>query len=254
MTAACDELLITVKRQRPGFHYATGHFDHFQILAISSGNLCYDVGTGGKRAVSGEILILPPRAEFVLWCEQGGYRGLAINRFDGFDKGNEARCRTASGKLQKLLAIIEDELTAPEPDDTALLQQLARAACRLAVHDPSDDDPAEEAAYWAQRSRQAIDNHIGSDLPLRAIFDSLGLGYRQLTRHFMSEIGMTPKQYQMVRRIEEAQRLLEQTTLPIHSIAYELGFPSSQHFATQFRRITGNTPSRYREQSSALGL
>ncbi|MFW5846112.1 MAG: helix-turn-helix transcriptional regulator [Planctomycetota bacterium] len=83
------------------------------------------------------------------------------------------------------------------------------------------------------------------------MLDGLGLGYRQLTRHFVAAMGMAPKQYQLLRRIEEAQRLLQQTRLSITSIAVELGFPSSQHFATQFKRITGSRPSQFQTAADA---
>ena len=49
-------------------------------------------------------------------------------------------------------------------------------------------------------------------------------------------------------RIERARLLLAETDMPITMIAADLGYSSSQHFATSFRRDTGTTPSRYRRQ------
>jgi len=34
------------------------------------------------------------------------------------------------------------------------------------------------------------------------------------------------------------------------AIAYSLGFPSSQHFATQFRKLTGVSPGEWRRTTS----
>jgi AraC-like DNA-binding protein len=47
-------------------------------------------------------------------------------------------------------------------------------------------------------------------------------------------------------KLAEARKLLVETSLPVSTIAAELGFPSSQHFATRFRKLTGQSPSALR--------
>ncbi|MBN1942774.1 MAG: helix-turn-helix transcriptional regulator [Phycisphaerae bacterium] len=68
-----------------------------------------------------------------------------------------------------------------------------------------------------------------------------------LPRHFVEAFGLSPKQYQLKARINEASRLLRETRLGVTAIAMELGYCSSQHFATQFLAQTGQTPSDYRK-------
>ncbi|MFD0149512.1 helix-turn-helix transcriptional regulator [Streptomyces sp. NPDC055721] len=71
---------------------------------------------------------------------------------------------------------------------------------------------------------------------------------------FRTEIGETPARYRTRLRMERARLLLAETdlpicrsaVLPITVIAMDLGYSSSQHFATAFRRETDTTPSRYR--------
>lgn len=67
---------------------------------------------------------------------------------------------------------------------------------------------------------------------------------------FNQYAGQSPLSYISLKRIERAQHLLHSSTLPITSIAHELGFASSQHFATTFKRFTGMTPRKYRKDSS----
>jgi len=88
-----------------------------------------------------------------------------------------------------------------------------------------------------------------SNHPLAGCLGGIGLCYRQLARHFESHFGISPKRFQMIRRVEEAQRLLEMTGLPITTIALELGFGSSQHFASRFRQITGKPPTAVRART-----
>lgn len=66
---------------------------------------------------------------------------------------------------------------------------------------------------------------------------------------FKKETGMPPIEYGMWRRIEKAKHLLRSTTQPITRISVELGFSTSQHFATVFKRLTSLTPKAFRNHS-----
>ena len=104
------------------------------------------------------------------------------------------------------------------------------------------------AQYWASCSRQALDARLYTGQSAREVLDSLKLSYRQLSRHFYHVLGMTPKQYQLQARIEEAKRLLLETNMPITAIAFELGYTTSQHFATQFQGYVGKAPKAFRKK------
>ena len=49
--------------------------------------------------------------------------------------------------------------------------------------------------------------------------------------------------------MQEARKALADTHRPIADIAYDLGFQTSQHFATFFKRHTGTTPAGYRKNA-----
>jgi AraC-like DNA-binding protein len=63
---------------------------------------------------------------------------------------------------------------------------------------------------------------------------------------FQSYTGLTPKSYLDHVKISEATRLLKETEHSITDITYILGFSSTQHFATAFRRLMGQTPTNWR--------
>jgi AraC-like DNA-binding protein len=63
---------------------------------------------------------------------------------------------------------------------------------------------------------------------------------------FQSYTGLTPKSYLDHVKITEATRLLKETEHSITDITYILGFSSTQHFATAFRRLIGQTPTNWR--------
>lgn len=75
----------------------------------------------------------------------------------------------------------------------------------------------------------------------------VGVGISYFYRLFQEYTHMTPRAYLERLRIKEACRYLTETEAPVTEIAVNLGFATSQHFATVFRRLTGRTPSEWRE-------
>jgi len=68
----------------------------------------------------------------------------------------------------------------------------------------------------------------------------------QLITRFKQVTGLPPYTFLLSCRIRSAKRLLLDTDKPVTLIAQELGFSSSQHFAMQFKREFGITPSAWR--------
>ena len=65
-------------------------------------------------------------------------------------------------------------------------------------------------------------------------------------RSFVAELGMTSLEYLTKLRIEEAEKLLSQTFLPICEVAIQCGFSDSFYFSRRFKQLTGSTPREYR--------
>ncbi len=67
-----------------------------------------------------------------------------------------------------------------------------------------------------------------------------------LSHLFKKSIGLSPTAYLTSFRINEACRLLSQTSLPIYSIAEEVGYVNHSNFQSQFKKLKGITPMQYR--------
>jgi AraC-like DNA-binding protein len=67
---------------------------------------------------------------------------------------------------------------------------------------------------------------------------------------FKVEMGISPWQFILQTKIEAAQKRLREEGESITKIAIELGFVSSQYFATVFKRVTGMTPREYRNRTA----
>lgn len=71
-----------------------------------------------------------------------------------------------------------------------------------------------------------------------------------LIRIFKQEVGMSPIDYLIHVRIDEAQKMLRNTNIAIADIAHLVGFQSPSHFSKTFRELSNLTPSQYRRQGN----
>ena len=62
------------------------------------------------------------------------------------------------------------------------------------------------------------------------------------------ETGSTPQEIISLRLITEAKRRLATLDNDISVIAYDLGFQYPQHFTRLFKRVTGKSPSAFRNE------
>ncbi|HID01637.1 MAG TPA: AraC family transcriptional regulator [Desulfobacterales bacterium] len=91
-----------------------------------------------------------------------------------------------------------------------------------------------------------LDDNIDFMGPVEHLFDLMGVSRSRGYDIFHQNFGLTPKEYLLRRKIILAKKMLQQNKA-ITSIAYELGFSSSQSFATTFKKLTCSTPSNYRK-------
>lgn len=77
----------------------------------------------------------------------------------------------------------------------------------------------------------------------------MGLGITAFSEKVKSYTGFSPLNYLINIRISEAIKLLKRADVHITDIALDVGFYSSQHFATTFKKLTGYTPSEFRKKN-----
>ena len=77
----------------------------------------------------------------------------------------------------------------------------------------------------------------------------VGLGTTAFSEKVKSYTGFSPLNYLINIRISEALKLLKRQDVNVTDIALDIGFYSSQHFATTFKKLTGYTPSEFRKKN-----
>lgn len=100
-----------------------------------------------------------------------------------------------------------------------------------------------------QRLELYLDEHYRENIPLRKVAADLGMGTTKLCTLARSlPGGYTIIQAVAARRVEEAQRLLQQSDAPISTVAAAVGYSDYNYFTKIFRSATGLTPSAYRKE------
>jgi len=87
--------------------------------------------------------------------------------------------------------------------------------------------------------------------------EKLQTDYAYLSALFSMVNGYTLEQYIIKQKIEKVKEYLFYDEMSIKEIAYKLGYSSVAHLSTQFKKITGLTPSEFkdsRDLSNRLAL
>ena len=106
---------------------------------------------------------------------------------------------------------------------------------------PKDTNPVSPS-----RLKQVLDyihDNLGHSLSLMELASVANLSPSRFTRVFRQETGLSPHQYLIQARIEQAKHLLKSGgDISIGSIAHQVGFADQSHFTRHFKRIVGVTP------------
>jgi len=76
--------------------------------------------------------------------------------------------------------------------------------------------------------------------------EKLHFDYSHLSSIFSRKEGKSIQTFQNELKVERIKELLEYDELSISEIAHNLGFGSAAYLSTQFKKITGMTPSKYK--------
>ena len=95
--------------------------------------------------------------------------------------------------------------------------------------------------------QKIIEDNIGSRTPLPELLEHMDKSYSALRKIFKNEMGMSMGNYQIQCRVEEAFSMLTHKE-SIKDISAKLGYNDQFAFSTQFKKVTGFSPSQYKQQ------
>lgn len=89
-----------------------------------------------------------------------------------------------------------------------------------------------------------IDEHfsLGKFLPAQ-----MHRAYPNLSTLFSEVEGITIEQFFILQKVEKVKEWLAYEEASLSEMAFRLGYSSVQHLSTQFKKVTGMTPSQFRK-------
>ena len=111
--------------------------------------------------------------------------------------------------------------------------------------------PVDEASlphFGIKQAVEFIHEHHSATLDLEQVAAVACLSKYHFSRLFHRMVGMPYQDYLTRIRIDDAKRLLKETPyLSLTRIAGRVGFGSLRNFEGQFKKLTGQSPSQYRQ-------
>ena len=79
------------------------------------------------------------------------------------------------------------------------------------------------------------------------ISSKLHRDYTYLSNLFSQTENTTIEQFVILQKVEKIKELLVYNEIPVNEIAFKLGYSSQAHLSNQFKKITGLSPSFYKQ-------
>lgn len=183
---------------------------------------------------------------------------LVRNRKDGFRYGRNIAMQLIplSGRILLDLHILNKEWDDKEKnalDQLFRLETMADLRCFVASY-------LEEICQWVLEKRTGrsgnviesirtyINAHYAENLTIADIAGSVYLSQTYVSLLFKQETGETIYEYLMKVRISKAKELLRDPRTKFYEVCQAVGYTDPSYFSKLFKKMTGLTPSAYRDQ------
>ena len=234
---------------------ASNH-QNYIFLLIEEGEIEVSDGSRVQRMGVGEIALLDCRSAH-RWRMLRKGKTLFVH-FDGANADDFfALIRAAhGGKLvmpipqgsamkQDLVRVFEGMDGVDRASETELSRYLYGALCDLLV--PPRGEARETMHEPVGKAVNYIAEHLAEELSVAVLAEQAALSLAHFSRTFKQQTGSSPHEFIVIRRIDEAKRLLHTTGLPVREIAFRVGYRSEANFIASFTAKVGITPSAFRK-------
>ncbi|UWU78791.1 AraC family transcriptional regulator [Bradyrhizobium huanghuaihaiense] len=130
-------------------------------------------------------------------------------------------------------------------------REFARCIGRtLAMHVARHERPHTKVNALAKWRLRRVEEYVGAHfercISLSQLAKVAGLSRMHFAAQFRVATGYRPREYLLHERVERAKSMLSSSDTPLAEVALAVGFCTQAHFSTVFKRMTGDTPARWR--------
>ncbi len=151
------------------------------------------------------------------------------------------------GQIQKLIQLLVLEMQS-HPDDLLLSRACSDTVTALLQrHISAFAAYRKDSRFDLEAVDRYIEQHLSRRISVAQLASSVFLGESQFHSLFKDQIGITPHQYVLGKRIDMAKELIEKGNLNFGQIAELTGFSNQSTFTHTFSRLQGISPSQYKK-------
>jgi two-component system, response regulator YesN len=218
----------------------------------------------GVKNILGEVLGPLRESEQLIFLTENlqNFVVVAAGGFPQEDGGKKLRNRLARAAdlLEKILGVhicvgcsgqgkdIKDLFDCYNQSSYALNQTVKQNCKMVFFRDLEYEIPQNKYSDSIKSAVKYIDQNYQNDITLKEVAETVYLNIWYLSDLFKREVGVTFGEYVQNRRIEKAKELLHDQTLKLYEVAYRVGIKEQGYFSNLFKKATGVSPKKYREQ------
>lgn len=264
-TDSNDSLCITTfgkSRNKPGHCWGPDVRSYYLLHYIVSGKGVFQTyGADGKtyKLEAGQGFLIEPayvtRYESsqdepwsYIWVGFSGSKAPDIIR--GLYMNQDAPIFTCSEQQgAHLVDCVEKMLAYRDGSFTSIFRQLEYFYSFIATLTESSKNPApvEKDNNYTHQCVDYIRSHLSEQFSVQDLADHIGLSRTYLTYLFKHNLQMSPQEYIISNRLNQACRLLESTQLPVEAVALQCGYASNNTFSKSFQKNMLMSPTAYRQ-------
>ena len=167
------------------------------------------------------------------------------------------RCKMAVEQVLKDVGLTPERIDLGEVwvSDVPTEAQLAQFKTRLEAlgFELLDDQRQQMIERMKTAIIALVHHHQGNKTLNLSVYLSqlLHRDYSALSKLFSEVTGLTIERYFIMQRIERVKELIRYDELTLTEIAYQMNYSSVAHLSSQFRSVTGMTPTQFRFMKTA---
>lgn len=155
----------------------------------------------------------------------------------------------ATHRLLALFEPLRDDRASTNDDALVRVRATLAFGLSTALRKAAQATPRGRQLSPAQRRQlyELMAEHPGARFTPAQLAERANLSLDHFTRLFRRSFGTSPREWLVAQRIDYARNLLAESTMTISEVADELQYPDLYQFSRQFKKVTGVSPSTYRQ-------
>ena len=270
------ELLYISKSEYGNDWHSTAHFHPFtEIFFITQGQGIMEIDDVDVSIKEGDLIIINPNCPHT---EKSSQNTSDYLKYIVFGINNLALASNPSSKfssenkdlnlykilnfnhdkdellyfLNSLMCEVEEKNKNYELACKSILTLFIIYISRNAESNLIITDNPEKLNIECIKIKNYIDSHYAENITLDILSNLSYVNKFHLVHLFTKQMGISPINYLINKRIEESKNLLTTTNYSVRDISTIVGFSNSSYFSQMFKKITGCSPREYKTKNNPL--